>query len=132
MAEEDALKRFLYFFLSIEVQVHRTFKTIDHRAHLDALSLLDNQIQITSTSFFGDAVKRWTNLKDRLIWCARCVWTDLTQADIIEFARLKRIRDGIAHGDIATPSIGDVTAIENFAIKLQQWPVGKTLEAPSP
>jgi hypothetical protein len=120
LGEDDPLKRFLYFFLSIEVQTHRTFKTIDHKKHIDMLSSHHNRIQITSTSFFGDAVRSWTNLKDRFIWCAHCVWTDLKQSDISEFARLKRIRDSIAHGDIAAPNTSDVTAIEKLAIRLQQ------------
>ena len=120
LEEVDQLKRFLYFFLSIEVQTHRTFKKIKHHDHLASLTLPADRIQLTSVSFFGDSVKSWTSLKDRFIWCAHCVWIDLVQSDVTEFARLKRIRDGIAHGDITAPSGSDVLAVEKLAIKLQQ------------
>lgn len=120
LAELDPLKRFLYFFLSIEVQTHRTFSTINHLDHLSNLSFATDRIQLTSASFFGGTMGSWTNLRDRFLWCAHCVWTGLEQPDVTEFARLKRIRDGIAHGDITTPSEDDVFAVEKLAIKLQQ------------
>ena len=120
LGEEDPLKRFLYFFLSIEVQTHRTFSKIKHLDHLASLRLPTDRIQLTSASFFGDSIRSWTNLKDRFIWCAHCVWIDLVQSDVTEFARLKRIRDGIAHGDITAPSGSDVLAVEKLAIRLQQ------------
>jgi hypothetical protein len=120
LGEDDPLKRFLYFFLSIEVQTHRTFGKINHHEHVANLSFPTDRIQLTSASFFGDSVRSWTNLRDRFLWCAHCVWTDLTQPDVLEFARLKLIRDGIAHGDITSPSGGDVFAVERLAIRLQQ------------
>jgi hypothetical protein len=120
LGEEDPLKRFLYFFLSIEVQTHRTFSKIKHLEHLGNLSSPTDRIQLTSVSFFGETIRSWTNLRDRFLWCAHCVWTGLDQSDVTEFARLKRIRDGIAHGDIATPPGGSVLAVEKLAIKLQQ------------
>lgn len=120
LGEQDSLKKFLYFFLSIEVSTHRTFKKIRHSEHLTSLNAPDARIQLASVSFFGDSKKSWTSLRDRFLWCAHCVWTDLIQSDVSEFARLKRIRDGIAHGDITTPSGGDVLAVEKLAIKLHQ------------
>lgn len=120
LGEEDSLKRFLYFFLSIEVLTHRTFSKIKHLEHLSNLSSPTDRIQLASASFFGDSIRSWTNLRDRFLWCAHCVWTELDQSDVAEFARLKRIRDGIAHGDVTTPAGGDVLAVEKLAIKLQQ------------
>ena len=108
------------FFLSIEVQTHQTFRKIKHQDQLANLSLPDDRIQLTSASFFGDSVRSWTSLKDRFLWCAHCAWTDLVQADVIEFARLKRTRDGIAHGDITVPGGNDVLAVEKLAIRLQR------------
>jgi hypothetical protein len=131
LEEEDFLKRFLYFFLSIEVQVHRTFATIDHDSHVSDLSQRSERIDITSTSFFSNKVKSWPNLKDRLIWCAHCVWFDLNQSDVIEFSRLKRIRDSIAHGDTATPNESDVIAVEKFSIKLQKQSQIALISSPS-
>lgn len=120
LGEVDPLKRFLYFFLSIEVQTHRTFAKIKHQEHLANLSFPTDRIQLTSASFFGDSVRSWTNLKDRFLWCAHCAWTDIVQADVSEFVRLKRVRDGIAHGTLTIPLGNDVIAVEKLAIRLQQ------------
>jgi hypothetical protein len=46
------------------------------------------------------------------------VWKHLNVDDIREFQRLKKIRDDIAHGNIAEPAPGSALAAERLATKL--------------
>lgn len=119
LEEDDPLKRFLYFFLSIEIETHAVFFSIDHSAHIARLLNSQERVRTASTSFFEGQRERWTTLKDRFIWCALCVWTHVSDSDIDEFKRLKNIRDDIAHGSIAELPAESVRAAEKLAAKLQ-------------
>jgi len=120
LAEEDALKKFLYFFLAIEIETHATFASIDHSAKLRAMVLPESRLQQASQDFFNSQRERWIALKDRFVWCALCVWTNLTDDDIEQFKRLKKIRDDIAHGSIAAPPEMAVVSAQKLAEKLHQ------------
>jgi hypothetical protein len=119
--ETDSLKQFLYFFLSIEIETHASFASIDHSANISRLLTTESRIQSTSADFFEAQRKHWTNLYDRFAWCAICVWTRITDEDVTEFKRLKKIRDDIAHGSISAPDIAAVSAAEKLALKLQRY-----------
>lgn len=121
LEENDPLKRFLYFFLSIEIETHATFASIDHSIHLAVMLKSQSRIHKTQTRFFEAQREKWTALKDRFVWCALCVWTHLSDSDIKEFASLKKIRDDIAHGSIAVPPAESVAAAQRLATRLQ-WP----------
>lgn len=118
MFEKDDLKRFLYFFLALEVKTHATFALIDHLERLGSL--------VPTTSFSGQSavalLQRHTdnmkNLRDRFVWCAFCAWTSITDDDVIEFKRLKDIRDAIAHGSIDVPPSEAVSSIQALTIKV--------------
>jgi hypothetical protein len=118
--ERDLLKKFLYFFLTLEIETHATFASIDHSANFARLLNNEARVQATSTSFFEAQRERWTNLLDRFAWCALCAWPSVTDADVSEFKRLKKIRDEIAHGSIAGPPAEAVQAAGGMAMKLQR------------
>ena len=120
--EEEPLKKFLYFFLAIEIETHATFAKIDHAANLSVLIAASDRVAISTQDFFDDQRQRWTNLRDRFMWCVICVWTHLCDADVEEFKRLKKIRDDIAHGSIATPPHSALAGVEMLAAKLQLPP----------
>jgi hypothetical protein len=116
--EEDPLKRFLYFFLAIEIETHSVYTSIEHSKHLAKLINVQSHIKIASTNLFESHREKITNLKDRFIWCAMCVWTHLNDSDIDSFKRLKKIRDEIAHGSISVPPGDSVVNAEKLAVKL--------------
>jgi hypothetical protein len=117
--EADQLKKFLYFFLAIEIETHATFKRIDHVANLSTLITAPDRVAASTQDFFDGQRQRWINLRDRFLWCVLCVWTHLSDADVEEFGRLKSVRDDIAHGSIATPPHSAVIGAEQLAAKLQ-------------
>ena len=117
--EDDPLKRFLYFFLAIEIETHATFSTIDHERQFSSLVLPPARAAVTTQDFFDAQRKKWTNLKDRFVWCVICAWPHLSDSDAEEFKRLKTIRDEIAHGSLASPPADAVRAVEKLAAKLQ-------------
>lgn len=116
--EDDELKRFLYFFLALEVQTHAAFRAVDHPARIGSF--------VPSTSWAGQSAKalferhteNMKNLRDRFVWCALCAWTSIADSDVAEFKRLKDIRDAIAHGSIDAPPSEAVRAIEALVIKV--------------
>jgi hypothetical protein len=117
--ENDQLKKFLYFFLAIEVETHATFNKIDHAANLSTLITAPGRVSASTQDFFDGQRQRWINLRDRFLWCVLCVWTHLSDADVDEFRCLKSVRDDIAHGSIATPPHSAVIGAEKLAAKLQ-------------
>lgn len=118
LAEEDQLKRFLYFFLALEIETHAVFGRIDHAAAIR--NLLD------STSAHGESTARLLhaqvdglrNLYDRFVWCASCAWPKLNESDLIQFKALKVARDDIAHGSASEPPPGFALQVELLAHKV--------------
>jgi hypothetical protein len=120
--EDDPLKRFLYFFLTVERQTHAAFAAIDHQGHLGTLTQGPDRVRVAMVDFFVAQSERWKALQERFVWCALSIWTQLTDADIASFKELKRVRDQLAHGEISAPSAQNVLAIEGLAKKLQLGP----------
>lgn len=117
--EQDRLKRFLYFFLSVEIETHQTFLSLDRTAQVARVFNSEDRVRLSSSAFFEAQHERWTALADRFVWCAICAWPQINDADVTEFKRLKKIRNDIAHGSLAEPSAESVTAVQRLAMKLQ-------------
>ncbi|HUW27186.1 MAG TPA: hypothetical protein VMV97_01130 [Sulfuriferula sp.] len=122
LEEEDPLKRFLYFFLTIERQTHAAFASVDHRGHIASLTNGPDRVRASMADFLVAQSERWKALQERFIWCALSVWTQLTDVDVDSFKEVKRVRDQLAHGEIATPPAHSVIAVEQLAKKLQLGP----------
>jgi hypothetical protein len=118
LRDEDVLKRFLYFFLAVEIAVHKSFRRVTRAQHLANAATLDTRTAKAVAFLLEKRDENWTNLVDRFVWCVVSVWTHLTEHDIDEFKRLKKVRDGIAHGDVATPDHASVSAIEKLAMRV--------------
>jgi hypothetical protein len=117
--EGDPLKRFLFFFLAIEIETHAVFQSIDHIAHMKEFASRSEGIRESALRFLGSQPEKWTGVADRFVWAAMCAWTHLDDSDINTFKRLKRIRNDIAHGSIDVPPSDAVAAVERLALKLQ-------------
>lgn len=118
LAEEDQLKRFLYFFLALEVETHATFGRIDHAANLARL-LNDKTARAPSlTKLLSARVDNLKSLQDRFVWCATCVWQKLDDSDILQFKTLKCARNDIAHGSTSEPPLGFARQAELLAHKV--------------
>ena len=120
--EEDPMKKFLYFFLAIEIETHAAFSRIDHATYLSKLISAPSRAASATRDFFEGQRQKWTNLRDRFVWCVLCAWPHLSDSDVEEFKCLKKIRDDIAHGTIAAPPPSAVIAAEKLAAKLQNSP----------
>ena len=118
--EDDLLKRFLYFFLAIEIETHATFASIEHTQMLSKVLTPPQRVTSSTKNLFDDQRKNWRAVKDRFVWCVVCVWSALSDSDVDEFTKLKDIRDSIAHGRISVPPEWAVTSAERLADKLQQ------------
>jgi hypothetical protein len=125
LQEDDPLKRFLYFFLTIERQTHATFKSTNHAVQMAGLLQAPERVQVTGAAFFGGQHERWKSLQERFVWCALTVWTHLTDADVDNFVTVKKVRNQIAHGEIAAPPASAVLLVELVAARLQLAPRGE-------
>lgn len=116
--ERDELKRFLYFFLSLEIETHAVFKRIDHETKISELTQnLSNGADATSKLLMIQA-SNLSNLFDKFVWCVTCTWNELTDDDIVLFKQFKGARDAIAHGGAHTPPTGFAESVEILARKI--------------
>lgn len=118
LRDQDELKRFLYYFLAIEIETHRVFRRVPPETHLQHAGALDSRTATAVGALLLAKGDNWRTLADRFVWCVVSVWTHLSNEDIKEFRRLKKIRDDIAHGNISRPAGRDVLAVEALAKKL--------------
>lgn len=118
--EEDLLKKFLYFFLSIEIQTHATSKKIMENHEEELLNIFTLSLRaIKSGRVLLDKPRHsWNAIKDRFVLCVLCAWTDLSDSDVEVFKQLKAVRDKIAHGSISVPLPGSVDEAGRLAKRL--------------
>jgi hypothetical protein len=113
LSEKDDLKRFLYFFLAIEIATNLLFKALIQEQRANKL--------------FGERAKSWVKnlqvryLSDRFLLCSLFVWKHLSDADIETFKKIKNTRNDIAHGNCQRPGAGDVQAAELLATKIHSF-----------
>jgi hypothetical protein len=97
VTESDIVKRFLFFFLSIESEINRIFKCITASTFTEVFrSTLDRP-----TSDLVCKLITGRNNNDLLVkffWCMKTVLPQLCFDDLSAFKDIKKIRDGIAHG----------------------------------
>lgn len=97
ITERDTVKRFLFFFLSIESEINRIFKCIPSSAFAEAFrSPLD-----APTSELVCKIVTGRNNNDLLVkflWCMQTVLPQLCFDGLLVFKDIKKIRDDIAHG----------------------------------
>jgi hypothetical protein len=119
-AEDDQLKKFLYFFLSLEVETHAVFGRIDHAKSLRNQVLRDgtSSPRPSAADLISRDVAQWDNLFDRFVWCATCAWPSLADEDVKLFKELKNARDAIAHGRASGPPTDFARKAELLAHKI--------------
>lgn len=117
-AETDEFKKFLYFFLALEVETHAVYGR-SNRSAIFRDSIIGSRIVREPTiDMLFRHVDQLRGLLDRFVWCASFVWTNLDDADISAFRNLKRTRDEIAHGTISEPPAGWSGIAETLARKI--------------
>ena len=119
-AEDDQLKKFLYFFLSLEVETHAVFGRIDHARKLQdqVLRAGAGAPRPSAATLITRDIAKWENLFDRFVWCATCAWSGIADEDIKLFKELKSARDAIAHGRASEPPAGFARKAELLAHKI--------------
>lgn len=120
MAEDDELKKFLFFFLALEVETHAVFGRIDHARALQQLLDPATPPLPTVLALLKRQTDQIRNLFDRFVWNAACAWSGITEADVQQFKQLKTARDDIAHGTITEPPGGYVRQAQQLARKILQ------------
>lgn len=94
--ERDAVKRFLFFFLTIESEVSRGFSSLSSSAFENAFG---SPLEPSAAGLVRDVVtKRQNDLLVKFLWCMKTIMPQLSFDDLDTFMTLKKIRDSIAHG----------------------------------
>lgn len=115
--ETDDLKAFLFYFLSIEVHVYKTYKRLDRAAHLKTLLSLPERARAATQSLFS-CVKDRDDLRDQFVWCVLCAWAELQDDDVETFCQLKELRNDIAHGRVDSLTRDQVQLARQLAAKV--------------
>lgn len=116
--EKDSLKRFLYYFLVLEVHTHQIFKTLDYISSFDSINNLPSRIEEETKTLFQTYQKDAKNLVHRFIWCSLLSWKDISDKDIQLFKELKKIRDKIFHGEEIDLSSLPINQARLLALKM--------------
>lgn len=125
LVEADGLKRFLYFFFSMEVEINDRFKQIDSGQIIEDLlskATTPSVLAIVQT-LKCDARAKHNSLVEKLLWCSTSIWPHVDDATIENFRKLKKIRDDIAHGNISQIPEAAAAQAESLARKLILTPV---------
>jgi hypothetical protein len=118
VGEDDQLKKFLYFFLSLEIETHAVFGRINHRNKVESAVAPSAGVRPALAGLLERQLSSLGNLLDRFVWCASCSWTNLTETDVATFRSLKEARDAIAHGRASEPPPGFARTAELLAHKI--------------
>jgi hypothetical protein len=118
LAESDQLKRFLYLFLTLEVETHATFKRMDHGKGVAAILGSGGAVTPTTVKLLEAQMSSLRGLNDRFAWCAAHEWPAISESDVEQFQLLKGARDDIAHGTAAEPPLGYAAKAELLAQKI--------------
>ena len=118
VGEDDELKKFLYFFLALEVQTHAVFGRIDHAGAIQTLTNPALPPKPSAVALLQRQADQLRNLYDRFVWCAACAWSGIDDADVAQFKKLKTARDDIAHGSASEPPPSYATLAKQLAKKV--------------
>lgn len=118
MAEDDDLKKFLYFFLALEVETHAVFGRIDHSLAIQQLLDPASTPLPAALALLKRQTDQIRNLFDRFVWNAASAWSGITEADVQQFKLLKTARDDIAHGTLTEPPSGYALQAQQLARKV--------------
>lgn len=118
LQEKDRLKRFLNFYMAIEIHVHATFGAIDHPRFASSIFNSRPEFRASTEEFFSSQVASYKNARDRFVWCAITTWENLEDADLATFDDLRKTRNQIAHGVIEQPSYEAALAAQSLAAKI--------------
>ena len=115
LGEVDELKKFLYFFLALEIETHASFGRVDHAAEIRSLLDPSSAPRPTTAALLGGQVTQLRGLLDRFTWCSATCWRGIGDAEIDTFKQLKTARDDIAHGSSAKPPEGYSMSAQRLA-----------------
>jgi hypothetical protein len=118
ITERDVVKRFLFFFLAIETEIDRVFKSMPPSAFAKAFR---SALDAPASDLVHEVVKGRNNndLRIKFLWCMMTVLPHLSCEDLSAFKELKKIRDGIAHGSFQSlPEQGDAEKAYRLATRI--------------
>ncbi|MEL7023302.1 MAG: hypothetical protein AAGL69_06105 [Pseudomonadota bacterium] len=104
--DQDPVKRFLYYFLALEIFTHQSFKRL-RRNDADLLtSVIPDRLSTHGQLLTSNMQSELRALVPRFVWCACASWSHVSDSDVDRFRKLKKIRDDIVHGnkDTVDPS----------------------------
>jgi len=116
--EKDSLKKFLYYFLVIEVHTHQVFKSLNYPSLFTVLNSVPDRIKAEATNLLVAYQTDARKLSHRFIWCSLLRWEDITDEDVRQFKSLKKIRDEIYHGEEVDLKTLPLNHAQKLALKI--------------
>lgn len=125
MREKDDLKKFLFYFLVLEVHTQQTFKKLNQSTSYKSIIKLPEHVAVEGSQLLEvyqkeekEFVQDAKNLVHRLIWCSILFWTDVNDKDVQQFRELKKIRDKIFHGEEIDLTTLPINQARHLALKM--------------
>lgn len=116
--ESDSLKKFLYYFLVIEIHTHQVFRGLDYPSSFSDVNNVPERIESAATSLLLTYQKDAKNLTHRFVWCSLLAWADITDEDIRQFKLIKKLRDRIYHGEEVDMNTLPINQAQKLALKI--------------
>ena len=115
--EKDVLKKFLYYYLVIEIHTHKEFQKINYPQFFEKQTEVSERVGPLAMKFFVE-YQEAKNLSQRFIWCSLLQWVEVDEKDFIQFREIKEFRDHIYHGEEVPEGTLPVNQARQLALKI--------------
>lgn len=117
-SEDDNIKKFILYFISLEILIHSEFQLKFGQRTAVALENMASShtgnFPISTRWLLRRKHRDWATLQERFIAGVMFSWTNLDDKDVEKFGQLKKMRDDFLHGstsNLAEQHAGEVRAI---------------------
>ncbi len=107
LTEVDPVKRFLFFYVSIEKKIDETFKVLQGRP--EARAILSDLLDEEEARILWRLLRHpgRNDIQSKFVLCMNEALTHLTSEDLASFVHLHKTRTGMAHGKSRRPPSAD-------------------------
>lgn len=115
--EADIFRRFLYFFMVVELHTHAMFKK-NYQNNINFLNNKPDRMKLTSKKLTNERQNIPLNLFQKFEYCSKHLWNNITVQDIEDFKTAKTIRNKLVHGVNIQENTIPVNSLEKLCFKI--------------
>lgn len=120
--EEDIVKKFILYFISLEMFSHKEFKLNFGNRTADEMEQMvgsaESNFPVSSEWLLKRKQREWTTLQERFVAGVMLRWANMDDNDVAKFGKLKKMRDNFLHGSTSTLTEQAVQEVRMLAVKV--------------